>query len=162
MGAYIDSAQVKILAIPNAGYIFVKWSDGSTENPRTIVASGDLEFTAVFEVDETQNGNENQGGNNEGNENQGGNNEGNENQGGNENNPGTAVAESAADNLQVYAHHNTIIVENATDEIRVYNAMGAVVCRDAIHRVRAEINVNGAGVYIVKVGTAAKRVMIND
>ncbi len=97
-----------------------------------------------------------------GNENQGGNNEGNENQGGNENNPGTAIAETAADNLQVYAHHNTIIVENATEEICVYNAMGALVGRDAIHRVRAELQVNGAGVYIVKVGNVAKRVMIND
>ncbi len=82
---------------------------------------------------------------------------------GNENtNPGTAVAELAADNLQVYAHRNTIIVENATDEIRVYNAMGALVGRDVACRVRAELQVNGAGVYIVKVGTAAKRVMIND
>ncbi len=152
MGAYIDSTQVKILAIPNAGYIFVKWSDGNTENPRTIVASGDLDFTAVFEVDETQNGNENQGENNEGNENQGGENT----------NPGTTVAETAANAINIYAHHNTIIVENATDEIRVYNAMGALVGRDAIHRVRAELQVNGAGVYIVKVGAAAKRVMIND
>ena len=108
MGAYIDSTQVKILAIPNAGYIFVKWSDGNTENPRTIVASGDLDFTAVFEVDETQNGNENQGGN------EGGNNEGNENQGGENTNPGTAVAETAANVINIYAYHNTIIVENAT------------------------------------------------
>ena len=66
MGAYIDSTQVKILAIPNAGYIFVKWSDGNIENPRTIVATGDLEFTAVFEI-----ANVNQGGNeNQNNENQ--------------------------------------------------------------------------------------------
>ncbi len=152
MGAYIDSTQVKILAIPNTGYVFVKWSDGNTDNPRTILASGDLDFTAVFEIDETQNGNENQGGNNEGNENQGGENT----------NPGTAVAETAANAISVYAHHNTIIVENATDEIRVYNAMGALVGRDVARCVRAEINVNGAGVYIVKVGNVAKRVMIND
>ena len=142
MGAYIDSAQVKILAIPNAGYVFVKWSDGNTENPRTIVASGDLDFTAVFEFDETQNGNENQGGENT--------------------NPSTAVTESAANTINIYAYHNTIVVENATDEIRVYNAMGALVGRDAIHRVRAELQVNGTGVYIVKVGNVAKRVMIND
>ncbi len=77
-------------------------------------------------------------------------------------NPGTAISESAITNLQVYAHGNTIIVENATDEIRVYNAMGALVGRDVACRVRAELQVNGAGVYIVKVGTVAKRVMIND
>ncbi len=77
-------------------------------------------------------------------------------------NPGTAISESAITNLQVYAHHNTIIVENATEEIRVYNAMGALVGRDVACRVRAELQVNSAGVYIVKVGTVAKRVMIND
>ncbi|MBR2196369.1 MAG: leucine-rich repeat protein [Salinivirgaceae bacterium] len=93
-------------------------------------------------------------------ENQGGNNEGNENQGG-ENNPGTAVAESAANAINIYAHGNTIIVENATEEIRVYDAMGKLICRDAINRVRTEINVNGAGLYIVKVGNVAKRVMVN-
>lgn len=75
--------------------------------------------------------------------------------------PGTAISESAITNLQVYAHHNTIIVENATEEIRVYNAMGALVGRDAINRVRAEIPVNGAGVYIVKTGGTVKRVMVN-
>ncbi len=73
----------------------------------------------------------------------------------------TAISEPAANNLQVYAHGNTIIVENATEEIRVYNAMGALVDRDVACRVRAEINVNGAGVYIVKVGYVTKRVMVN-
>ena len=109
-------------------------------------------------------GNENQGGNNEGgNENQGG---GNENQGGNENtNPGTAVVESAANAINIYAHGNTIVVENATDEIRVYNTMGALAGRDAARHVsaekRTEIRVNTAGVYIVKVGNVARRVVVN-
>ncbi len=74
----------------------------------------------------------------------------------------TAVSESAADNFMVYAHGNTIVVENATDEIRVYDTMGRMVGRDAIHRVRAELQVNTAGLYIVKVGTVAKRVMVNE
>ena len=73
----------------------------------------------------------------------------------------TSVAETAANAINIYARGNTIIVENATDEIRVYNAMGALVCGDVACRVRAEINVNGAGVYIVKVGNVAKRVMVN-
>ena len=112
-------------------------------------------------------GNENQGGNNEGNDNQGGtgnqggNEQGNENHGGENNNPSTAVAETAANAINIYAHDNTIIVENATEEIRVYNAMGALVGRNAINRVRTEITVNGAGVYLVKVGNVAKRVMVN-
>ena len=74
----------------------------------------------------------------------------------------TAISESAADNLLVYAHGNTIVVENATDEISVYDAMGRLIGRDAINRVRTEIRVNTAGLYIVKVGNVAKRVMVND
>ena len=73
----------------------------------------------------------------------------------------TDVEEEAVNEVNIYAHGNTIIVENATDEIRVYNAMGALVGRDTIHRVRAELQVNGAGVYIVKVGNVAIRVMVN-
>ena len=72
----------------------------------------------------------------------------------------TAVAESAANAINIYAHGNTIVIENATEEIRVYNAMGALVGRDAINRVRAEITVNTTGVYIVKTGKTVKRVMM--
>ncbi len=74
----------------------------------------------------------------------------------------TPVAETAANAVNIYAHGNTIVVENATEEISVYDAMGRLVCRDAIHRVRAELQVNTAGLYIVKVGTVAKRVMVNE
>jgi hypothetical protein len=74
---------------------------------------------------------------------------------------GTAVAESAANAVTIYAHHNTIVVENATEEISIYNAMGTLICRDATPCVRTEINVNAPGVYIVKVGGTAKRVMVN-
>lgn len=73
----------------------------------------------------------------------------------------TAVTESAANAVCIYTHSNTIIVENATEEIRVYNAMGALVGRDVACRIRAELQVNGAGLYIVKVGNVAKRVMVN-
>ncbi len=75
---------------------------------------------------------------------------------------GTAVAESAANAISIYTCNNVIVVENATDEIRVYDAMGRMICRDAINRVRAEIPVNTAGLYIVRVGNVAKRVMINE
>ncbi len=74
----------------------------------------------------------------------------------------TAVAESAANAINIYAHHSTIVVENATEEIRVYDAMGRMIGRDAINRVRTEISVKGTGIYVVKVGNVAKRVMIND
>ena len=72
-----------------------------------------------------------------------------------------AVTESAANKVNIYAHHNTIVVENATDEIRVYDAMGKLICRDVACRVRTEITINGTGVYIVKTGNVVKRVMVN-
>ena len=125
-----NNAIVTINAVNRNGYHFVKWSDGNTDNPRTIIMSEDLTLTTVYEENENQS------------------------------NPSN-VAESAANAINILAHGNTIVVENATDEIRVYNAMGALICRDAIHRVRTEISVNGAGVYLVKTGGTVKRVMVN-
>ena len=74
----------------------------------------------------------------------------------------TAINAAAATAVNIYAHHNIIVVENAEDEIRVYDAMGRLVCREAVNRDRAELRVNGTGIYIVKTGNTAKRVMIND
>ena len=74
---------------------------------------------------------------------------------------GTAVAESAANALNIYAYGKNIVVENATEEISVYDAMGKMICKEAIHNVRMEINVNAPGVYIVKTGNTVKRVMVN-
>ena len=120
--------------------------------------------------EENNQGEENQGGNEQGEENQGGNENqgeeennqgGNENEGGNENtNPGTAVDDSEALAVNIYAYGNTIVVENATEEIYVYNAMGALICKDVTCRVRAEITINTEGVYIVKTGKTVKRVMV--
>ena len=72
----------------------------------------------------------------------------------------TAINESAADVVNIYAYGKTIVVENATDEICVYDAMGNLVCRDVACRVRAKITINGTGVYLVKTGNEVKRVMI--
>ena len=46
---YLD--EVEISAIPNYGYHFTKWSDGNTDNPRTIVLTQDTTFTAEFAYD---------------------------------------------------------------------------------------------------------------
>ena len=73
----------------------------------------------------------------------------------------TAVTESAADNLLVYPHGNTIIVENATEEIHVYDVMGRLVVETPHCDVSTEIHVNTAGLYIVKVGGVAKRVIVD-
>ena len=75
----------------------------------------------------------------------------------------TAVTESAANAINIYARHKTIVVENATDEISVYDAMGRLVGRAARHvstTGTSTIPVNTTGVYIVKTGAVAKRVVI--
>ena len=38
-----------IEAIPNSGCYFVQWNDGNTDNPRTIVVTEDITYTATFE-----------------------------------------------------------------------------------------------------------------
>ena len=73
---------------------------------------------------------------------------------------GTAINESAANAVNIYAYGKNIVVENATDEIRVYNAMGVLVGADARPCISTEIRVEGTGVYIVKVGNVAKRVIV--
>ena len=38
-----------IAATPNDGYFFSQWSDGNTDNPRTLTVNEDMELTAEFE-----------------------------------------------------------------------------------------------------------------
>ena len=45
---YLD--QVTISATANYGYHFVQWSDGNTDNPRTLVLTQDTSFIAHFEI----------------------------------------------------------------------------------------------------------------
>ena len=71
---------------------------------------------------------------------------------------GTAVSETAANAVNIYANHNIIVVENADAEIRVYNITGNLVA--TVNDTNAEIIINKTGVYVVKVGNTAKRVMI--
>ena len=40
---------ITFTAIPNDGYQFVRWSDGSTDNPRTIYLDKDTAMTAIFD-----------------------------------------------------------------------------------------------------------------
>lgn len=79
-------------------------------------------------------------------------------QGGNTN-PGTAVAETVPNVINIYSAGNTIFVKNAKSEIRVYDAMGRLVATS--NNKDTEIGISTAGVYLVKVGKETKRVMVN-
>ena len=72
----------------------------------------------------------------------------------------TAVAESAATAVNIYATDNKIVVENATDDIYVYNAMGKLVDRVAANADRTEIQIDMTGVYVVRTGNVVKRVVV--
>ncbi len=47
-GTYKSNEIVTLTAIPNAGYEFVKWSDGFIDNPRKLTVTQDLSITAQF------------------------------------------------------------------------------------------------------------------
>lgn len=47
----VDCEQTAIIeAIPTIGHVFLQWSDGNTDNPRTITLSQNTALTAVFEA----------------------------------------------------------------------------------------------------------------
>lgn len=47
-GTYIVGSTATLVAIPNDGYIFAKWSDEVTESTRQIVVDHDIELSALF------------------------------------------------------------------------------------------------------------------
>ncbi len=49
-GIYNYLSNCILTAIPNDGYHFTQWSDGNTDNPRTIVLTQDTTFTAEFAI----------------------------------------------------------------------------------------------------------------
>ena len=55
-GTYDQGVQVTISATPDSGYTFGSWSDGSTEQTRTITITQNLELTANFTQNTTSTG----------------------------------------------------------------------------------------------------------
>ncbi|MBO7651822.1 MAG: leucine-rich repeat domain-containing protein [Bacteroidales bacterium] len=51
-GNYSCEAEASLEAIPTEHYHFVQWSDGNTDNPRTITVVGDTTYTATFTIDQ--------------------------------------------------------------------------------------------------------------
>jgi hypothetical protein len=49
-GTYNHETEAILTATPNEGYHFTQWSDGNTDNPRTIIVTQDSTFTAQFAV----------------------------------------------------------------------------------------------------------------
>ncbi len=48
-GAYYEGESATVEAVAYEGNRFVMWNDSVTENPRTVVVTGDTVFTAIFE-----------------------------------------------------------------------------------------------------------------
>ena len=48
-GEYVANTSITLSATPSECYTFVRWSDGKTDNPRTITVTTDATYTAVFE-----------------------------------------------------------------------------------------------------------------
>ena len=48
---YTQDTTITITATPNEGYAFMRWSDGNTDNPRTIQVTSDTTLTAEFAIE---------------------------------------------------------------------------------------------------------------
>ena len=47
-GIYLKGSSITLTAVPDEGFTFVQWIDGSTENPRNLKTSGNAVYTPVF------------------------------------------------------------------------------------------------------------------
>ncbi len=50
-GEYAYGTEITLTATANSGYRFTQWSDGKTDNPRTITVTENKTYTAEFEVE---------------------------------------------------------------------------------------------------------------
>ena len=48
-GTYPEGAEAVLRATANSGFRFVRWSDGNTQNPRTVTVMSNLTLQAIFE-----------------------------------------------------------------------------------------------------------------
>ena len=51
-GTYNYGESVQISAIPNGCFHFTQWSDGNTDNPRTVTVNSDKTYTAIFQANQ--------------------------------------------------------------------------------------------------------------
>ena len=60
-GTFDEGSTQTVRATPKTGFAFDKWSDGSTQNPRTVKLTSDLTLTASFKTDTTGGGGQGSG-----------------------------------------------------------------------------------------------------
>lgn len=51
-GVYADGTHVELTAVPDAGFEFVQWSDGTTANPKDLIVTKDTTIRALFQTPE--------------------------------------------------------------------------------------------------------------
>ena len=61
-GTFDEGSTQTVRATPKTGFAFDKWSDGSTQNPRTVKLTSDLTLTASFKTATTGSGGDQGGG----------------------------------------------------------------------------------------------------
>ena len=61
-GTFDEGSTQTVQATPKTGFAFDKWSDGSTQNPRTVKLTSDLTLTASFKAATTGGGDQGSGG----------------------------------------------------------------------------------------------------
>ena len=61
-GTFDEGSTQTVRATPQTGFAFDKWSDGSTQNPRTVKLTSDLTLTASFKTATTGGGGQGSGG----------------------------------------------------------------------------------------------------
>ena len=49
-GTYAEGTEITLTATPDEGYQFMQWSDGNTDNPRTLILTKDTSLVAYFEI----------------------------------------------------------------------------------------------------------------
>ena len=52
-GTYDEGTTVTLTATPNKGYVFARWDDNNTDNPRSVVVLADAAYTAFFDEEQT-------------------------------------------------------------------------------------------------------------
>ena len=60
-GTFDEGSTQTVQATPQTGFAFDKWSDGSTQNPRTVKLTSDLTLTATFKTATTGGGDQGSG-----------------------------------------------------------------------------------------------------